>query len=69
MHKDVPADFVSAQDFRKFEVVYWCANRKHLSDWVHDEKRRWSQRDLLLLMKMCVTVVAVAKGYLFTGLK
>jgi hypothetical protein len=69
LHKEKPVDFSRVQDFQRLGIVLWCANGKNLSDWVPEGKGCWSQRQLLLPMKMRVTIVAVAKGYEFSGWK
>jgi hypothetical protein len=67
LHTDRPVDFSRVGDFHNLGIVFWCANGKNLSDWVPEENGCWSQRDLLLPMKMRVTIIAVAKGYEFSG--
>ncbi len=67
--KEVPVDFTRVRDFLKLGIVYWCANSKNLSDWVPEDEGCWPQRNLFLPMKMRVTIVAVAKGYEFSGWK
>jgi len=69
IHKDEPVDFARVKDFLRLGIVHWCANSKNLSDWSTDEKGCWPQHNLLLPMKMRVTVIAVAKGYEFSGWK
>lgn len=67
LHPEKPVDFNRVRDFKRLGIVYWCANYKNLSDWVPEDGGCWPERNLFLPMKMRVTVVAVAKGYEFSG--
>ena len=67
IHEEEPVDFARAKDFLRLGIVYWCSNHKNLSDWVPEDGGCWPQRNSLLPMKMRVTIVAVAKGYEFSG--
>ncbi len=67
LHNDLPVDFTRINDFERLGIVFWCADRKNLSDWVPKAVDCWQQRALLLPMKLHVSIVAVAKGYEFSG--
>ena len=66
LHKDLPVDFTRINDFIRLGIVFWCSDRKNLSDWVPKAADCWQKHDLLLPMKLHVTIVAVAKGYEFS---
>lgn len=69
INTEKPVDFTRVKDFNNLGIVFWCANYKNLSDWVPEDKGCWPERHLFLPMKMRVTIVAVAKGYEFSGWK
>lgn len=64
-----PVDFKRVKDFKDLFIVYWCNNNKNLSDWIPEEENCWTEHNLFFPMRMHITIVAVAKGYEFSGWK
>jgi hypothetical protein len=60
---DEPVDFSRVDDFYNMGIILWCENYQNLS---YGEDC-WNQRYDFLPLTIRLTVVAVAKGYTFSG--
>jgi hypothetical protein len=64
---DEPVDFSRVNDFYSLGLVLWCDNYLNLSDWSSETESCWDQRNDILPLSIRLTVIAVAKGYTFSG--
>jgi hypothetical protein len=62
-----PVDFSRVCDFDHLGLALWCANYKNLSDWIPASNSCWDQNVKILPLTLRLSIVAVAKGYTFSG--
>jgi hypothetical protein len=64
---DDAVDFSRVKDFENLGMVVFCERWKNLTSLVPDSLSCWERREEYLPLKLRLTLIAVAKGYEFSG--